>query len=67
VLKPGGLLVLVLRARKKAGPKWLPNPISRSGQEIVGAFQLVANAGFSETRIEGKAGSSPVITARKTD
>jgi ubiquinone/menaquinone biosynthesis C-methylase UbiE len=65
VLKPGGLLVLVLRAHKKAGPKWLPNPISRSGQEIAGAFQLVAEYGFSETRIEGKAGSSPVITAKR--
>ena len=65
VLKPGGLVMLVLRARKKAGPKWLPNPISRSGQEIAGAFQLLADAGFRETRIDGKAGSSPVITARK--
>ena len=66
VLKPGGLLLLILRAHKKAGPKWLPNPISRSGQEIVGAFELLANNGFGETRIEGKAGSSPVLTARKT-
>ncbi|MGC9954472.1 MAG: class I SAM-dependent methyltransferase [Rhizomicrobium sp.] len=66
VLKPGGLLLLILRAHKKAGPKWLPNPISRSGQEIAGAFELLANSGFSETRIEGKVGSSPVLTARKT-
>jgi ubiquinone/menaquinone biosynthesis C-methylase UbiE len=66
VLKPGGLLLLILRAHNKAGPKWLPNPISRSGQEIVGAFELLANSGFSETRIEGKAGFSPVLTARKT-
>jgi len=65
VLKPGGLLLLILRVHKKAGPKWLPNPISRSGQEIAGAFQLLANSGFSETRIEGKAGSSAVLTARK--
>ncbi len=66
VLKPGGLLLLILRAHRKAGPKWLPNPISRSGQEIAGAFELLANNGFSETRIEGKAGSSAVITARKS-
>jgi len=65
VLKPGGLLLLILRAHKKAGPKWLPNPISRSGQEIAGAFELLANGGFAETRIEGKAGSSAVLTARK--
>ena len=66
VLRTGGLLLLVLRAHKKAGPKWLPNPISRSGQEIAGAFELLASSGFGETRIEGKAGSSPVLTARKT-
>ena len=65
VMKPGGLLMLVLRARKRAGPKWLPNSISRSGQELVGAFQLLSEAGFRETRIEGKAGSSPVVTGRK--
>jgi ubiquinone/menaquinone biosynthesis C-methylase UbiE len=65
VLKPGGLFVLILRRRNRAGPKWLPNPISRSDQEIAGAFQLLAAGGFIETRIEGKAGSSPMITARK--
>jgi ubiquinone/menaquinone biosynthesis C-methylase UbiE len=65
VLKPGGLLVLVLRRRRRAGPKWLPNPISRKGQEILGTFQLVSAAGFAQTRIEGKAGASPMITALK--
>jgi ubiquinone/menaquinone biosynthesis C-methylase UbiE len=65
VLKPGGLLVLVLRRRRRAGPRWLPNPISRKGQEILGAFQLVSASGFKQTRIEGKAGSSPMITAVK--
>ena len=65
VLKPGGLFVLVLRRHAKAGPKWLPNPISRTNQEIAGAFELLASSGFVETRIEGKAGSSPMVTARK--
>ena len=65
IAEAGGLLLLILRAHKKAGPKWLPNPISRSGQEIAGAFELLANSGFGETRIEGKVGSSPVLTARK--
>ena len=66
VLKPGGLLLLILRLHKKAGPEWLPNAISRSGQEIAGAFQLLVNNGFGKARIEGKIGSSPVLTARKT-
>ena len=65
VLKPGGLLVLVLRAHKGRGPKWLPNPVSRTDQEIAGVFQLLSAGGFRETRLEGKAGSSPMITARK--
>ena len=67
VLKPDGLLLLILRMHKKAGPKWLPNPISRSGQEIAGAFELLAGHEFGETRIEGKAGSSVVLTAKKAD
>ncbi|HEY0283614.1 MAG TPA: class I SAM-dependent methyltransferase [Rhizomicrobium sp.] len=67
VLKPGGLLLLILRAHKKAGPKWLPNAISRSGQEIAGTLQLLANNGFGQTRIEGKAGSSAVLTAIKAE
>jgi ubiquinone/menaquinone biosynthesis C-methylase UbiE len=65
VLRPGGLFVLVLRRRRRAGPKWLPNPISRNGQEVVGAYQLIAGAGFSQARIEGAAGKSPMITAVK--
>jgi ubiquinone/menaquinone biosynthesis C-methylase UbiE len=65
VLKPGGLLVLVLKGRKGRGPKWLPNPISRTDQEIAGVFQLLSAGGFHETRIEGKAGSSHMLTARK--
>ena len=66
VLKPDGLLVLILRVHKKKGPKWLPNPISRSGQDIAGAFEALANGGFTAVRIEGKAGSSAVLTAHKT-
>jgi ubiquinone/menaquinone biosynthesis C-methylase UbiE len=63
VLKPGGLFVLILRRRQRKGPKWLPNPISRKGQEVVGAYQLVGAAGFTQVRIEGAAGRSPMITA----
>jgi ubiquinone/menaquinone biosynthesis C-methylase UbiE len=63
VLKPGGLFVLVLRHRQRKGPKWLPNPISRAGDEVMGAYQLIAAAGFTQARIEGAAGTSPMITA----
>lgn len=63
VLKPGGLFVLVLRRRQRKGPKWLPNPISRAGDEVMGAYQLISTAGFAQARIEGAAGTSPMITA----
>lgn len=63
VLKPGGLLVLVLRGYERKGPKWLPNPVSRNGQELMGAYELIAAAGFSQARIEGAAGRLPMITA----
>ncbi len=63
VLKPGGLFVLILRRGRRKGPKWLPNPISKSGQEVMGAYQLVCAAGFTQARIEGAAGQSPMITA----
>lgn len=66
VLKPGGLFVLVLRAGKRKGPKWLPNPISRMGNEVMGAYELVNAAGFTQARIEGAAGRSPMITALRT-
>jgi ubiquinone/menaquinone biosynthesis C-methylase UbiE len=64
VLKPGGLFVLVLRRRQRKGPKWLPNPISRMGQETMGAYQLVTAAGFT-ARIEGAAGKAPMIAATR--
>lgn len=66
VLKPGGLLLLIVRSRRRPA-QWLPNAISRSRQEIAGTLQVLAECGFTDTRIEGKAGSSAVITARKPD
>lgn len=63
VLKPGGLVVLVVRGSKRKGPNWLPNPISRMGQEVMGAYQLIGAAGFKQARLDGAAGRSPMITA----
>lgn len=45
-LSAKGRLVLVLRQHGKNPPQWLPNPISRSGTEIVGARAALAAAGF---------------------
>jgi ubiquinone/menaquinone biosynthesis C-methylase UbiE len=65
VLKPGGLLVLVLQVHGRRPPKWLPNPVSRTRQEIANTLELLAENGFVGTRVDGKVGSSPVITARR--
>lgn len=47
LLGPDGLLILVLRKHKaRKVQKWIPNPITRSGDELGGARQALADAGF---------------------
>ncbi len=65
VLKPDGRFVLILRNHEQHAPDWLPNPISRSGAEYEGARRLLVDAGFSDVRGAGQAGSSKAIVARK--
>jgi SAM-dependent methyltransferase len=43
-LSPRGRLVLILRSHGKHPPQWLPNPISRSGDEIEGTRQALVAA-----------------------
>ncbi|HWA90396.1 MAG TPA: class I SAM-dependent methyltransferase [Rhizomicrobium sp.] len=62
-LAPGGRLVLVLRTHKGKAPKWLPNPISRSGNEIAGACAALERAGFSVTAMQGISKGSQGIVA----
>lgn len=45
-LTPTGRFVLVLRRHGGRPPQWLPNPISRSGDELKGTKQALAVAGF---------------------
>lgn len=48
VLRPDGRLVVILREHGKGRvPSWLPNPISRSGDEAAGARACLAAAGFA--------------------
>jgi SAM-dependent methyltransferase len=48
VLRPGGRLVVILRAHGDGrAPRWLPNPISRSEDEVGGARACFAEAGFA--------------------
>jgi SAM-dependent methyltransferase len=66
VLRPGGRLVLVLRDHARRAPAWLPNPLSRSGDELVAAARLLDAGGFVDVREARRAGSSPVLVARRT-
>lgn len=61
VLKTGGLLRLVLRAHGAHPPDWLPNPISRAGDEDAGASALLSAAAFEAVL----AGPGHRIDARK--
>ena len=63
VLRPGGRLVLMLRDHSRRASADLPNPISRSGQEVAGAADLLHSSGFGAIEILPGAGSSRAITA----
>ena len=62
VLRPGGRLLLILRDHSRNPRDWLPNPLSRSGQEVELAKELLRASGF-EVTLESLAGSSQVILA----
>jgi len=64
VLKPGGRLALVLRAHLRP-PQWLPNPMSRSGNEA-GANLLMEQAGFHATEV-APSGSSRILVGSLPD
>jgi ubiquinone/menaquinone biosynthesis C-methylase UbiE len=48
VLKPGGLLILGLRDHSRPATVWLPNPLSRTGDEANAASQLLSEHGFAK-------------------
>lgn len=62
VLRPAGRLILLLRAHGQRPPAWLPNPISRKGDEIGGTVALLIRTGFTDVGARGKAGSSTIVT-----
>ena len=45
-LSPSGTLTIVLRRHGRRPPQWLPNPISRSSDEIAGTISALKEAGF---------------------
>jgi SAM-dependent methyltransferase len=63
-LDRGGRLILVLRVHGRKGAKWIPNPLSRSGNEIAAACTALQRAGFSVVSMQGISKSSQGIVAR---
>ncbi len=47
LLAPNGRFILVLRHHGKRPPKWIPNPLSRSGDEISQTVKAAQAAGFN--------------------
>ena len=62
LLSSRGRLLLILRAHSRRRPPWLPNPISRSADEIAGAIEALQRAGFDRPERLASVGSSAVIT-----
>jgi hypothetical protein len=64
--RPGGLFLLILRARnRKPDQDWLPNPLSRNADEVDKTMVELANSGFEKPKLEGKVGTSHVVTAMR--
>jgi SAM-dependent methyltransferase len=63
-LAPDGRLILVLRAHGRKAPKWIPNPISRSGNEIAETCAALQRAGFSVAAMQGVSKASQGIVAK---
>jgi ubiquinone/menaquinone biosynthesis C-methylase UbiE len=62
VLRPEGRIVIVFRDHSSNPPTWLPNPISRSGQEIELATSLLRQHGYIPVE-HISAGSSRIMRA----
>jgi ubiquinone/menaquinone biosynthesis C-methylase UbiE len=62
VLHPKGRIVIVFRDHSSNPPNWLPNPISRSGQEIELATSLLKKHGYVPVE-HMAAGNSRILRA----
>lgn len=65
VLSSKGRIVLILRDHTNKALEWLPNPLSRAGNEFEATCSLLAASGFIEIEEADRAGSSRSIVACK--
>jgi ubiquinone/menaquinone biosynthesis C-methylase UbiE len=66
VLAPTGRLLLLLRKHRGAGPAWLPNPLSRSGRELLATQDLLAGKGFTVNHYPDGGSSAVLLATRPT-
>ena len=67
VLKPDGLLLLMLRAHDEGRPaaEALPNPLSRSGDELEATLALLTRLDWREVAAGESLGRTATLTARR--
>ena len=63
VLRPGRRVILILRHHGVRAPRWLPNPISRSGDEVAGTRALLAANRFADIAEAPSLGKTRIVTA----
>lgn len=62
-LAPGGRFILVLHIHAKRAGRKVPNPLSRTGNEIAAACEALGRTGFSVTGMQGISKTSQGIVA----
>lgn len=65
LLEGEGEIILTLRDHGRRPPKWLPNPISRSGDEVQLTLDLLRRLGFSDAAVISDLGESTVLLSGK--
>lgn len=63
-LRPDGQLTLILRSHAKRAPQWLPNPVSRTPEEVTATLDALGSSGYGSITRHPNVGSSVVLTAR---